>query len=286
MNTAVLIAFLLASAAAAAPLMFAALGALVNERAGVLNMGVEGMMLLGAVAAFAVTLATGSAMLGLLAALLAGLALALLFAVMVLTLQANQVAAGMAVTLLGAGLSALLGRDLTGQTVVPMPALAFAPLLLAPAVGWLCGRTRTGRALRAVGRTPHEAHAIGLPVTALRYGAILFGGAMAALGGACLSLTLMPGWEPGMTAGRGFIALGIVVFAGWRPWAVMAGAWLFGGAAVLPSHLGNAGLVMAPEFLSMLPYLATIVALVYICRDPHTVSPDVPHALGVNFKAD
>lgn len=286
MNTGVLIAFLAASMAAAAPLIFAALGALVNERAGVLNMGVEGMMLLGAVAAYAVTLATGNAVLGLLAALLAGLVLALLFAVMVLTLQANQVATGMAVTLLGAGLSAWLGRDLSGQTVVQMPALAFAPLLLAPAVGWLFARTPTGRALRAVGRASHEAHAVGLPVTALRYGAVLFGGAMAALGGACLSLALMPGWEPGMTAGRGFIAMGIVVFARWRPWPALGGALLFSAAGVLPAHLGDAGLAMAPEFMSALPYLATIVALVYICRDPHTVSPDVPHALGVNFKAD
>ncbi|MRV73963.1 ABC transporter permease [Duganella sp. FT92W] len=307
MNADYLIAFLASTAGAATPVIFASMGELVAERAGVLNLGLEGMMLTGAVMGFAVTLSTGSAGLGLGAAALAGMALALLFAFLVLTLQTNQVATGLALTLFGVGLSAFLGRSLAGQTVAPLAKLSFpvlsdipfvGPLLfrfdimvyasiaLAVATGWMLARTRLGLLIRAVGESPHSAHAIGFHVILLRYAAVLFGGAMAGLAGAYMSMALTPMWVEGMTAGRGWIALALVVFATWKPRGVVLGAYLFGGVTVLQFHGQGFGLDIPSEFLSMLPYLATIVVLVYICRDPKTILLNKPMSLGQNFKAD
>jgi ABC-type uncharacterized transport system permease subunit len=301
------IAFLASTAGAATPLVLASSGELVAERAGVLNLGLEGMMLVGAVAGFSATLHSGSMLLGLAAALLAGMAMALLFAVLVLTLQANQVATGLALTLFGSGLSSFAGRGLVGQTVAPMPHLAFpvlsdmpfaGPLLfrfdamvyasvaLIVFLGWLLARTRVGLVIRAVGEAPQSAHAIGLPVTRVRYASVLFGGALAGLGGAYLSLALTPMWVEGMTAGRGWIALAMVVFATWKPRGLLAGAYLFGGVTVLQFHGQGIGLAVPAEFLAMLPYLATIVVLVVICRNPRTILLNKPLALGQGFKAD
>jgi ABC-type uncharacterized transport system permease subunit len=301
------IAFLASTAGAATPLVLASSGELVAERAGVLNLGLEGMMLVGAVAGFSATLHSGSMLLGLAAALLAGMAMALLFAVLVLTLQANQVATGLALTLFGSGLSSFAGRGLVGQTVAPMPHLAFpvlsdmpfaGPLLfrfdamvyasvaLIVFLGWLLARTRVGLVIRAVGEAPQNAHAIGLPVTRVRYASVLFGGALAGLGGAYLSLALTPMWVEGMTAGRGWIALAMVVFATWKPRGLLAGAYLFGGVTVLQFHGQGIGLAVPAEFLAMLPYLATIVVLVVICRNPRTILLNKPLALGQEFKAD
>ncbi len=307
MNTALLIAFLASTAGAATPLVMASMGELVAERSGVMNLGIEGMMLVGAVVGFMVTLGTGSIGLGLLASMLAGMGMALVFGFLVLTLQTNQVATGLALTLFGIGLSAFLGRGLVGQTVAPMahlsfPALSDLPfvgpllfrfdamvygsLLLVLAVSWLLARSRIGLVIRAVGESPHSAHAIGMHVVALRYGTVLFGGAMAGLGGAYLSLALTPMWVEGMTAGRGWIALAQVVFATWKPRGVMLGAYLFGGVTVLQFHGQGLGLDVPSEFLSMLPYLATIVVLVIICRNPQTILLNKPMSLGQNFKAD
>ena len=307
MNTEYLIAFLASTAGAATPVIFASLGELVAERAGVLNLGLEGMMLTGAVMGFAVTLSTGSAGLGLGAAALAGMVLALLFAFLVLTLQTNQVATGLALTLFGVGLSAFLGRGLAGQTVeplakLPVPLLSDIPLIgpllfrfdimvyasiaLAVAIGWMLARTRLGLLIRAVGESPHSAHAIGFHVIALRYAAVVFGGAMAGLAGAYMSMALTPMWVEGMTAGRGWIALALVVFATWKPRGVVLGAYLFGGVTMLQFHGQGFGLEIPSEFLSMLPYLATIVVLVYICRDPKTILLNKPMSLGQNFRAD
>ncbi|MBY0239855.1 MAG: ABC transporter permease [Burkholderiaceae bacterium] len=307
MNADYLIAFLASTAGAATPVIFASLGELVAERAGVLNLGLEGMMLTGAVMGFAVTLSTGSAGLGLGAAALAGMALALLFAFLVLTLQTNQVATGLALTLFGVGLSAFLGRGLAGQTVeplakLPIPLLSDIPLLgpllfrfdimvyasiaLAVATGWMLARTRLGLLIRAVGESPHSAHAIGFHVILLRYAAVLFGGAMAGLAGAYMSMALTPMWVEGMTAGRGWIALALVVFATWKPRGVVLGAYLFGGVTMLQFHGQGFGLDIPSEFLSMLPYLATIIVLVYICRDPKTILLNKPMSLGQNFRAD
>lgn len=307
MNPDYLIAFLASTAGAATPLVFASVGELVAERSGVLNLGLEGMMLVGAVVGFSVTLSSGSAGMGLLAAMAAGMAMALLFAFLVLTLQTNQVATGLALTLFGIGLSAFIGRGLVGQTVQPlqklsMPVLSdlpfvgpllfrfdgmvYASVLLVVAVGWVLARTRLGLLIRAVGESPHSAHAIGFHVIGLRYGSVVFGGAMAGLAGAYMSLALTPMWVEGMTAGRGWIALAQVVFATWKPRGVLLGAYLFGGVTVLQFHGQGLGIAVPSEFLSMLPYLATIAVLVYICRDPKTILLNKPMSLGQNFKAD
>jgi simple sugar transport system permease protein len=307
MTTELLIAFLASTAGAATPLVVASMGELVTERSGVLNLGLEGMMLVGAVTGFGVTLATGSMTLGLLAAMAAGMLMALIFGFLVLTLQTNQVATGLALTLFGIGVSAFLGRGFVGQTVERMPNLDFpllsdlpfiGPLLfrfdtmvyasvaLVVAIGWVLARTRLGLVIRAVGESPHSAHAIGFNVIALRYGTVLFGGAMAGLGGAYLSLALTPMWVEGMTAGRGWIALAQVVFATWKPRGVLVGAYLFGGVTVLQFHGQGMGLAIPSEFLSMLPYVATIVVLVIICRNPQTILLNKPMSLGQNFKPD
>lgn len=307
MTTELLIAFLASTAGAATPLVVASMGELVTERSGVLNLGMEGMMLVGAVVGFGVTLGTGSMGLGLLAAMAAGMLMALIFGFLVLTLQTNQVATGLALTLFGIGVSAFLGRGFVGQTVERMPNLSFpllsdlpfvGPLLfrfdamvyasvaLVVAIGWVLARTRLGLVIRAVGESPHSAHAIGFNVIALRYGTVLFGGAMAGLGGAYLSLALTPMWVEGMTAGRGWIALAQVVFATWKPRGVLVGAYLFGGVTVLQFHGQGMGLAIPSEFLSMLPYVATIVVLVIICRNPQTILLNKPMSLGQNFKPD
>ncbi|MYM40693.1 ABC transporter permease [Pseudoduganella sp. CY13W] len=307
MTTELLIAFLASTAGAATPLVVASMGELVTERSGVLNLGMEGMMLVGAVVGFGVTLSTGQMSLGLLAAMLAGMAMALIFGFLVLTLQTNQVATGLALTLFGIGLSAYMGRGLVGQTVAPMPHLEFpllsqlpfvgpllfrfdgmvyASLALALLVAYLLARTRLGLLIRAVGEAPQAAHAIGYPVIGLRYGTVLFGGALAGLGGAYLSLALTPMWVEGMTAGRGWIALAQVVFATWKPRGVVLGAYLFGGVTVLQFHGQGMGLAIPAEFLSMLPYLATIVVLMIICRNPQTILLNKPVSLGQNFKPE
>ncbi|HEX8606005.1 MAG TPA: ABC transporter permease [Pseudoduganella sp.] len=307
MNTEYVIAFLASTAGAATPLVLASSGELVAERSGVLNLGLEGIMLVGAVTGFMTTVKTGSLTLGLLAALVAGMAMSLVFGFLVLTLQTNQVATGLALTLFGIGLSAFLGRDLVGQTVAPLAALSFpvlsdlpfiGPLLfrfdavvylslvVVAVVGWMLARTRIGLQIRAVGEAPHSAHAIGMPVVKLRYAAVLFGGAMAGVGGAYMSLALTPMWVEGMTAGRGWIALAQVVFATWKPRNVILGAYLFGGVTVLQFHGQGMGIAVPSQFLSMLPYLATIAILVLICRDPKTILLNKPMSLGQNFKAD
>ena len=307
MNLHWLIPFLSSTAGAATPLIFAGLGELVVERTGVLNLGVEGMMLVGAVAGFTVTLATGQPALGLIAAMLAAMASALLFAFLVLSLQTNQVATGLALTLFGIGLSAFAGRGLVGQTVPPLPALDFpvlsdlpffGPLLFrfdimvylsvasVVLVAWMLARTRLGLIVRAIGESPASAHAIGFHVIGWRYASVLFGGALAGLAGAYLSMVLTPMWVEGMTAGRGWIALALVVFATWKPQGVLLGAYLFGGVTVLQFHGQGIGLNIPSEFLSMLPYLATIIVLVIICRDPKTILLNKPMSLGQNFRAD
>lgn len=307
MNPDYAVAFLASTAGAATPLVFASTGELVAERSGVINLGLEGMMAVGAVAGFSTALHTGSIGLALLASLAAGMAMALVFAFLVLTLQTNQIATGLALTLFGLGLSAFLGRDLVGKTVAPLAhlrfpvlsdipfvgpllfqfdALVYLSLAVVGVVGLLLRRSHTGLMIRAVGESPHSAHAIGMPVVELRYAAVLFGGALTGLSGAYLSLVLTPMWAEGMTAGRGWIALAQVVFATWKPRGLLLGAYLFGGVTVLQFHGQGLGLAVPSEFLSMLPYVATIVVLVIICRNPQTILLNKPLSLGQNFKAD
>jgi ABC-type uncharacterized transport system permease subunit len=292
---------------AATPLIIAALGVLVCERAGVLNLGVEGMMLIGAVTAFVVGTVSGSLLLGFVAAAFASMAVALLFAVLTLTLQTNQVATGLALALFGVGLSAFVGQDFVGTPIERVPQLhipgladmaVLGPLLfrfdgivylslaLYGAVSWFLYRTSAGLRLRAVGESPSVAHSIGEPVIRIRYLAVLFGGAMSGIAGAYLSTALTPMWVEGMSAGRGWIVLALVVFATWRPLRVLLGAYLFGGVTVLQLYAQGAGVTIPSEFLAMLPYVATIVVLVLICRDPNTIVLHQPASLGRSFHPD
>jgi simple sugar transport system permease protein len=306
-NSGFLIAIVTGTVVAATPLIYAALGELVAERAGVLNLGVEGMMLVGALAAFAVGVGTGSLMAGYLAAVGAAMLLALLFAVLTLSLQTNQVATGLALTLFGVGVSAFGGRKFTGLSLeglhaVPLPWLADLPiagpllfrfdaavygsLALYLVVDRVLSRTRLGLLLRAVGEAPAVAHALGRPVLSTRYGAVLFGGATSGVAGAYLSTALTPMWVEGMSAGRGWIALALVVFATWKPLRVVLGAYLFGGVTLLQLNAQGLGLRIPSEVLSMLPYAATILVLVLICRDPKTIRLNQPAALGRSFHPD
>jgi len=299
-----LIAAALTVITAATPLLFAALGELVAEKSGVLNLGVEGMILLGAVSGFAAVVFTGSATVGVAAGALGGAALASVFALLALGLQASQVATGLALTIFGIGLSALLGQDLVGVAYdglpkLPVPGLSQIPIVgvlifnhdilvyaswaLLAAVAWFLSRTRAGLVLRAVGDSHDVAHALGYPVLRIRLIAVLFGGACAGLAGAYLSLAYSPLWIENMSAGRGWIALALVVFAAWRPWRAFVGAYLFGGITILQLHAQAAGVGLPSQVMSMLPYLATIAVLVLISRDPGKIKLDAPTSIGRAF---
>ncbi|HLW12393.1 MAG TPA: ABC transporter permease [Casimicrobiaceae bacterium] len=290
--------------AAGTPLVFAALGELIVEKSGVLNLGVEGMMLAGAITSFIVAAKTGSAWLGVCAGALAAAALSLIFAVIALTLRANQVATGLALSLFGIGLSAFVGRPymsvvIAGIKPISMPGITDLPVVgkaifghnplvyvsiaLFIAVHAFLYRTRAGLVLRAVGEAPQSAHAIGYPVMAIRYAAVLFGGACAGLGGAFLAVAYTPSWVEGMTAGRGWIALALVVFATWKPWRVMLGAYLFGSVTLAQFQAQAAGIDVPSQLLAMLPYLATIAVLAIISRDETAIRINAPASLGKTY---
>ncbi|MCY4550832.1 MAG: ABC transporter permease [Defluviicoccus sp.] len=291
--------------AAATPLLYAALGELVTEKSGVLNLGVEGMMITGAVTAFAAATITGSLALGIVAGAAAATALSLIFALLTLSLVANQVATGLALTIFGIGFSALIGQGYVGTPLDALPKLdipgisdltfigpvlfghdflVYFSFVMVGVVAWFLYRTRAGLVLRAVGESHDAAHAIGYPVIAIRYLAVAFGGAMAGLGGAYLSLAYTPMWIENMTAGRGWIALALVVFATWRPGRVLLGAYLFGGVTILQLHGQGFGLDIASQVLSMLPYLATILVLVLISSDRALIRLNAPADIGRIFR--
>jgi ABC-type uncharacterized transport system permease subunit len=295
---------LLLTLAAGTPLVYAALGELVVEKSGVLNLGVEGMMLVGAVSAFIAAATTGSAWLGILVGTMAGALLAVLFGVLTLSLMSNQVAAGLALSLFGAGLSAFIGKPYVSRVVTALPTLNVPGLSDLPIIGkilfgssplvylslallvgihWFLYRTRAGLVLRAVGESPVSAHAIGYPVIRIRYAAVIFGGACAGLGGAYLAVAYTPLWVEGMTAGRGWIALALVVFATWKPWRVVAGAYLFGGVTLAQFQAQASGTEIPSELLAMLPYLATIVVVAIISRDAVAIRLNAPASLGRPF---
>jgi ABC-type uncharacterized transport system permease subunit len=285
---------------AATPILLAAIGELVTERAGVLNLGVEGMMITGAVCGFIVTISAGSSLLGFAGAALGGALLALIFGLLTQVLLSNQVATGLALTLFGLGLAALLGQSYIGIKApvipkLPIPFLSDIPylgpvlfnhdpvvylgILIIAAVWYVLGYTRAGLILRAVGENHEAAHALGYHVVRIRLLAIMFGGACAGLGGAYLSLVRVPQWTEGLTAGAGWIALAIVVFASWRPWRLLLGAYLFGGVTVLQLNLQAAGVAVPVAYLSMAPYLATILVLVMMRAGR------APGSLGQSFHA-
>lgn len=302
-NPAILIASLMV---ASVPIILAALGELVVEKAGVLNLGVEGMMIMGAICGFATAVITGNPYLGFLGGALGAACLSLVFAVLTQVLLANQVATGLALTLFGLGLSSLIGQGYVGirpplTGTVPLGPLAdipfFGPVLFdhdwmvyvsiaACAAVWAVLKyTRMGLILRAVGESHDAAHALGYKVVRIRILAILFGGALAGLGGAYISLIRVPQWTDGITAGAGWIALAIVVFASWKPWRVLLGAYLFGGITVLQLNLQAAGARIPVEYLSMSPYLITILVLVIMSSGKGKAALNAPAALGQNFHA-
>jgi len=300
-------AILLSVIAASTPLLLAASGELVVERSGVLNLGVEGMMIVGAACGFAGAYMSGSTVVGALCGILAGAALAAIFGILTLGLAVNQVATGLALTILGVGLSGLIGKGFVGEKIVLVQHLHLPFLTDLPAVGrilfgedpfvyvsialiigiWLfLYRTRAGLVLRAVGDNHASAHALGYPVLKIRMLAVLFGGACAGLGGAFLPLAYTPFFIPGMTAGRGWIALALVVFASWRPLRLVGGAYLFGAVSILQLHTQALGLGVPPQLMSALPYLATVIVLVLISRTRGTAGSAAPACLGVVFVPD
>jgi ABC-type uncharacterized transport system permease subunit len=292
---------------AAIPLMFAGAGELVAEKSGVLNLGVEGMMLMGAVSGYAVMSVTGDPWLGVLASIGAGLAMALLFGFLTLTMLANQVATGLSLTIFGTGLSAYIGKPYTSAaaratigtwtipllskipvlgsaifTMTPLDYLAFAMFAV---VGGFLYRTRAGLVLRSVGESPQVAHSVGFPVLGVRYGAVAFGGGMAGLAGGYYSIVNLHLWQEQLTSGRGWIALALVVFSTWRPGRLLIGALLFGAVTGLQFYAQAIGVPVPTQFLAMLPYVATIVVLVLISRNANTIRLNAPASLGKPFFA-
>ncbi len=301
------LAIILTIITASTPLLLAALGELVAERSGVLNLGVEGMMVMGAVVGFGAAHVTGSVWVGIAAAIVAGMIMAFLFGILTLSLVTNQVATGLALTLLGLGLSGVIGEPFVGQPGVKLgtihiPGLSDIPvigplvfgqdplvyfsLVLAAGVSWFLFRTRGGLIVRAVGDSHASAHALGYSVISVRYFCVLFGGACAGLAGGYLSLAYTPSWIENMTAGRGWIALALVVFASWRPARVVAGAYLFGTVMILGFYVQSLGLGIPSQFLSSLPYIVTVVALVVISGNRTLTRANTPAALGQPFVPD
>lgn len=307
MTPEIAIAIFLTIATAATPLLIAALGELVVERSGVLNLGVEGMMVMGAVTGFGAAQITGSAYLGLLAAIICGALFSLLFGVLTLSLATNQVATGLSLTLLGLGASGMIGENFIGLPgiklkAIEIPLLSDIPvigrlffaqdlifyisILLTIAIWYFVFKTRAGLTLRSVGDNHTSAHALGINVLKVRYLAVMFGGACAGLAGAHLSLVYTPQWTENMTAGRGWIALALVVFASWRPARIVAGAYLFGAVTIAQFHAQAQGIAIPSQLLSSLPYIATIIVLVLISTNKRMTMKNTPASLGKPFVPD
>jgi simple sugar transport system permease protein len=293
-----------ATLSAGTVLAIAALGLLINEKAGIVNLGAEGMMLCAAIAAYAAVVHTGSDLLGFLAGMGAGGLLALIFGVLVIGLNTNQYATGLALSLFGAGFSAFVGTgyvqaSLPERISYEVPYLADLPVVglalfrqhpmvylvigFTLALIWFLERHRAGLVLRAVGESPQSAHALGYPVRRIRLAAVVCGGALCGLAGAYISVIYTPLWVEGMIAGKGWIALALTTFATWRPARILLGAYLFGGVTMLQFHLQATGVEVPSQFLSMLPYVATIVVLALISRNPQWIRVNMPASLGKPF---
>ncbi len=285
-------------------LALAGLGLLINERAGVVNLGAEGLMLVAAVAGFATAATTGSDVLAFVAGAAAGAALAAVLGWLVIWLQTNQYATGLALSLFGSGFSAFVGIPFTqaklgerlsfsvpvlgdlpfvGVALFRQHPMVYAAMALAAGTAWFLYHSRAGLVLRAVGESPESAHALGYPVRRIRLLAVMVGGALCGLGGAYLSVIYSPLWVEGMVAGKGWIALALTTFATWRPARVLLGAYLFGGVTMVQFHLQGQGVEVSSHILSMLPYLATIVVLVLISRNANWVRANMPASLGKPF---
>jgi ABC-type uncharacterized transport system permease subunit len=302
-----LLSIILTIITASTPLLLAAIGELVAERSGVLNLGVEGMMAVGAVCGFGAALTTGSPLIGVIAAIAAGAILSLLFGFLTLTMVSNQVATGLALTLLGLGLAGLIGEGFVGQpgvrlekihipglTDIPLigpiifgqDPLIYLSLLIVAGVSYVLYRTKAGLIIRAVGDSHQSAHALGYSVVGVRYLCVMFGGACAGLAGGYLSLAYTPQWVENMTSGRGWIALALVVFASWLPWRLVIGAYLFGTITVMGFSLQAHGIGIPSQLLSSLPYIVTILALVVISGNRALTRANTPACLGQPFVPD
>jgi general nucleoside transport system permease protein len=285
-------------------LAIAALGLLINEKAGIVNLGAEGMMLCAAIAGFAAVVHTGSDWLGFAAGIAAGALLAAIFGLLVIWLNTNQYATGLALSLFGAGFSAFAGVSYVqeklperpnfvvpflseipfiGTAVFRQHPIVYLAIALALGIVWFLYKTRAGLVLRSVGESPESAHALGYPVRRIRWYAVIFGGAMCGLAGAYLAVIYTPLWVEGMVAGKGWIALALTTFATWRPLRVLAGAYLFGGVTMLQFALQSQGVEISEQFLSMAPYIATIVVLALISRNPTWIRINMPNSLGKSF---
>ncbi len=309
MTTELITAILFATIVAGTPLVLVALGELICEKSGMLNLGAEGLMSIGAVFAFVVAFESGATWLGVGAGLVAGMLLSLIFGFLTIHLMANQVATGLAVAIFGVGLAAFLGKSYESRVIEPIAPIVIPVLSEIPVLGkvlfqqqslvyltwiifafvvWFLTRTRTGLTLRAVGESPKAAHATGIPVNRVRMMAVVFGGGMAGLGGGFLSLFYTPMWTEGMIAGKGWIALALVVFATWRPWRVLMGAYLFGGVLMTQLFVQSSGLTIQipAQLLSALPYLATIAVLVIISRNAKMIRLNSPASLGQPFQKE
>ncbi len=286
------------------PLLIIALGELICEKTGVLNLGQEGMMLMGAMAGFAGAMVSGNLLVGVLVAMFAGMMMAWLFGILTLTLSSNQVATGLALTIFGTGLSAFLGGSLVGSTIdgfkpIAIPLLSDIPFIgpllfnhdilvyssfiLVAVAWWALHKTRIGLIIRAVGENPHSANALGIKVIKVRYMVTLLGGAFAGLAGAYMSLSYTPMWMENMTAGRGWIALALVVFASWRIGYLVLGAYLFGFTSIMHLMMQGAGIDISPNLLAMTPYVATIVVMVLLSSNELRQKLATPMSLGKPF---
>lgn len=293
-----------ATLSAGTVIALAGLGLLINEKIGVVNLGAEGMMLCAAIAGYATVVHTGSFSLGLLAGIAAGAVLAFIFGLLVIFLHTNQYASGLALSIFGVGFSAFMGVDYVQASIPSTPKfsipyladlpfigpaffrqnlMVYATIVLALFLTWFYGRTRMGLLLRSIGESPESAHALGYPVRAIRLACVTIGGALCGLAGAYLATIYSSLWAEGMVAGRGWIALALTAFATWRPARVLLGAYLFGGMTMLQFSMQASGVQIPSQLLSMLPYLATIVVLVLISRNPAWIRTNMPASLGKPF---
>ena len=268
------------------PLVFAGIGELVTEKSGVLNLGLEGLMLVGAVTGFITLVLTGNYFYSLLLSVISGVILSGIFAFLVLNLMTNQIATGLALTIFGIGLSAMLGKKFSGTPIEGLNPYYFIIIsfFLVFFVGYFLSKTKSGLVIRAVGENHNSAYALGYNVLKTRYLTIIFGGVMSSLAGYYISICYAPMWQEGMTAGRGWIALALVVFATWKPWRLLIGAYIFGGVAIMQMNLQAIGVKLPGQFFNMMPYLATIIVLVFISSNKLRLKLSAPASLNVPFE--
>ncbi len=270
---------------ATTPLVFAGIGELVTEKSGVLNLGVEGMMLVGAVTAFVTLVITGNYILAFTFSILSGVIMSSLFAFLVLILMSNQIATGLALTIFGIGLSSMIGKNYIGTPIEGLSPWFFVifSFVIVFFISYFFYKTKAGLILRAVGESHNSAHALGYGVLKIRFYSIIFGGAMCALAGSYMSICYAPMWQENMTAGRGWIALALVVFATWKPGRILIGAYIFGGVSILQMNFQAWGLSLPGQFFNMAPYLATLIVLVLISSNKLRVKLIAPASLTIPF---